>query len=103
MDGALTFTGFIEAFDPLGNLIASFEAPGTSSIDLDNSAAFFGIRSDQADIAKVVFSSSVPQTATGINALSIVTETEDVPEPMAILGLMAVGTMGWSLKRKVAA
>lgn len=101
VDDAFTFTGFVEAFDPLGNLIASFEAPGTSSLDLDNSAAFFGVRSDQADIAKLVLYSSVPQAALGINRLSIV--TEDVPEPATMIGLIAVGAMGWSLKRKMAA
>ena len=66
------YTAFVSAFDNNNNLIGSFSIPGNSSINLDNSAPFLGISSDIPNISKLVFSSSEPQGAIGINDLSIV-------------------------------
>ncbi|MDY6805902.1 MAG: hypothetical protein SXA11_19145 [Cyanobacteriota bacterium] len=66
------YGAFVSAFDNNNNLIGSFSIPGNSSVNLDNSAGFLGISSDIPNISKLVFSSSEPQGAIGINDLSIV-------------------------------
>ena len=58
VDDALLFTASIAAFDSANNLLGSFSRPGTSSLALDNSAQFFGVRSDVANISRLVYSSS---------------------------------------------
>ncbi|ESA35252.1 pep-cterm exosortase interaction domain protein [Leptolyngbya sp. Heron Island J] len=89
VDDIFSFTGFISAFDIDGNLLDTFSAPGSSSLALDNSAAFFGVASDEANIARVAFSSSVSTSAIGINALSLVPgTTTSVPEPATTVALL---------------
>ncbi|MBD2579675.1 hypothetical protein H6G50_18600 [Oscillatoria sp. FACHB-1406] len=88
------FTGFISAFDKDNNLLGEFSAPGTSSVTLDNSALFLGVRSDTANISKLVFQTSVPGRAIGINTLSL--DRASVPESSIpalgwILGAIGVG------------
>ncbi len=96
VDDTPDFTALISAFDQADNLLGSFSIPGTSSLSLDNSASFLGIRSDTANISRLVFSSSVPNRALGINRVSIVA----VPEPTPTLALLAVGVSGVILRRR---
>lgn len=65
-------------FDSNNNLLGTFSAPGTSSLTLDNSAVFLGVLSDKENIARLEFSSSEPDRATGINTLSITTAEADL-------------------------
>ncbi len=65
------YTAFISAFDNNNNLLGTFANPGNSSLNLDNSATFLGVSSQIPKISKLVFSSSEPQGAIGINDLSI--------------------------------
>ncbi|WP_051041467.1 PEP-CTERM sorting domain-containing protein [Oscillatoria nigro-viridis] len=110
VDDTFLFTASIWAFDSNNNLLGSFSTQGTSSLALDNSAQFLGVRSDAANISRLVYSSlegdslpfgnpcgerdSFASRALGINSLSI---AEAVPEPSSIaativagLGLLAV-------------
>ena len=86
VDDTPLFTGFISAFDKDGHLLGEFSAEGTSSLALDNSALFLGVRSDIPNISKLVLSTSVSNRAVGINGLSL--ERADVPEPL-------VSPLGW--------
>jgi hypothetical protein len=95
VDDTLSFTAFIDAYDRNDQLIGQFSRPGTGSISLDGSAVFLGVRSDEANIAKVVFRSSEPNRAIGIGTLIIAA----VPEPGALPGLMVAG-LGWTIGRK---
>jgi hypothetical protein len=88
VDDAFFFTVFISAFDSDNNLLGSFSAPGTSSLALDNSAQFLGVRSDAANISRLVYSSSENDRGLAINALSI---AEAVPEPSSIVATIAAG------------
>ncbi|MBD6618128.1 hypothetical protein FNW02_20440 [Komarekiella sp. 'clone 1'] len=85
---------FITAFDNANNLLGSFSVISTSSLALDNSAVFLGIRSDTPNISRVVFSSSYPQYGLAINQVSIIA----VPEPTYTLALLAFGVSGTILK-----
>ena len=73
VDDTFTFEGTIEARDVNDDLLATFSTMGTSSIAVDNSAQFYGLRSQEANIAKLVFSSDIPGRAIGINQLSLLT------------------------------
>ncbi|MDY7013423.1 MAG: hypothetical protein SVX43_07420, partial [Cyanobacteriota bacterium] len=79
VDDTPLFTGFISVFDKDDNLLGAFSAEGTSSLALDNSALFLGVRSDIPNISKIAFSTSVPDRAIGMNLLSL--DRADVPEP----------------------
>ncbi|MBD2741749.1 PEP-CTERM sorting domain-containing protein [Coleofasciculus sp. FACHB-1120] len=92
VDDTPQFTGFISAFDETDTLLGALSAAGTSSLALDNSALFLGIKSDRANISRLVFSISEPNRALAINTLSIVAPTS-VPEPTSVLGLFAFGTL----------
>ncbi|MBW4600528.1 MAG: hypothetical protein KME29_13260 [Calothrix sp. FI2-JRJ7] len=99
VDDTTTFTAFISAFDNDSNLLGTFSAPGTSSLNLDNSALFLGVKSDTANIARLVFSTSENNRAFAINKLRLAT----VPEPSltgAIYALSALG-MIFAVKRKL--
>jgi hypothetical protein len=92
------FTGTIAAFDVGNNLIASFAIAGLVSEALDNSAGFFGIRSSEANIARLVFSHDFEGIGSGINAVSILT----VPEPSSFAGvllLIGAGRLAWRRRR----
>ncbi len=99
VDDTPTFTGFISAFDSSNNLLGAFEAKGTSSLALDNSALFLGVSSDTANISRLVFRTSAPNRAIAINTISIAT----VPEADSILGLLLVGVMGILTEREKSA
>ncbi|MBN3957531.1 hypothetical protein [Nostoc sp. NMS8] len=85
---------FITAFDNTNNLLGSFSVPNISSLALDNSAVFLGIRSDTANISRLVFSSSAPQYGLAINQVSILA----VPESTYTLAILAFGISGTVLK-----
>ncbi|MEH1938981.1 MAG: hypothetical protein V7L01_02015 [Nostoc sp.] len=85
---------FISAFDNANNLLGSFSVLSTSSLALDNSAVFLGVRSDTPNISRLVFSSSAPKYALAINQLSII----GVPEPTYTLAILAFGISGTILK-----
>ncbi|ODH01930.1 hypothetical protein A4S05_26280 [Nostoc sp. KVJ20] len=87
---------FIDAFDNVNNLLGSFSVLSTSSLALDNSAVFLGIRSDTPNISRLVFSSSAPQYGLAINKLSIIA----IPEPTYTLAILAFGVSGAILKRR---
>ena len=103
VDDTLEFTAFVSAFDNANNLLGTFESVGTSSLALDNSALFLGVLSETPNISQLVFSSSEPKRAFGINTISLATVPVAVPEPTSILGLKAIGALGASfiLKRKL--
>lgn len=50
-----TFIATIEAYDPENNSLGSFQADGIYNTNRDNSAIFIGVKSDTANIAKLVF------------------------------------------------
>ncbi|MEH1999225.1 MAG: hypothetical protein V7L00_10830 [Nostoc sp.] len=85
---------FLTAFDNVNNLLGSFSVLSTSSLALDNSAVFLGIRSDTPNISRLVFSSSAPQYGLAINQVSIIA----VPEPTYTLAILAFGVSGAILK-----
>jgi hypothetical protein len=99
VDDTFLFTALISAFDSNNNLLGSFSRQGTSSLALDNSAQFLGVRSDAANISRLVYSSSEGSRALGINALSI---AEAVPEPsnMAAMIVAALGLLAVKIKRR---
>lgn len=90
IDDTLGFTAFISAYDNTNTLLGNFQADGTSSLAVDNSALFLGVKSDTPNISKLVFSTSVNNRAIGINTLSIST----VPEPTSVLSLLVLGSLG---------
>ncbi|MHC0062041.1 hypothetical protein ACWATR_03825 [Nostoc sp. UIC 10890] len=87
---------FINAFDNANNLLGSFSVLSTSSLALDNSAVFLGIRSDTPNISRIVFSSSAPQYGLAINQLSIIA----IPEPTYTWAVLAFGVSSAFLKRR---
>jgi len=98
-DDTFLFTALISAFDSNNNLLGSFSTQGTSSLALDNSAQFVGVRSDAANISRLVYTSSEGSRALGINALSI---AEAVPEPsnMAAMIVAGLGLLVVKIKRR---
>jgi hypothetical protein len=89
VDDTPQFDAILSVFDDANQLLDTFIVPGTSSLALDNSAIFLGVRSDTANISRLVFSSSVPGRAIAINQLSIV----GTPEPTTTCGLFAVACL----------
>lgn len=98
VDDIFNFTGTISAFDQDDQLLGSFSAPGTSSLALDNSALFLGVTSEQPEISKLEFKSSVPNSAIGLNQLSLVTQHTPsraaVPEPSLLIALSVIIAFG---------
>ncbi|MHC5773732.1 hypothetical protein [Nostoc sp.] len=85
---------FITAFDNANNWLGTFSVANISSLALDNSAVFLGIRSDTPNISRLVFSSSAPQYGLAINQVSIIA----VPESTYTLAILAFGVSGAVLK-----
>jgi hypothetical protein len=99
-DDILNYQVSIFAFDATNSLLGSYTINGFSSLAQDNSAVFLGVLSDTPNISRVVYQTSAPERAFGINTLSIAA----VPEPSEVLGTIATGIFlaGWTLKRKAA-
>jgi hypothetical protein len=97
-DATAPYTVNIMAYDLSNTLLGNFTIGATSSVALDNSAQFLGVSSDVANISRIVYSTSEPNRALGINALSIV---QPVPEPFTIVGTIIGGTAAWKMKRKL--
>lgn len=98
VDDTPNFNASISAYDRNNNLLGNFSAPGNSSLALDNSALFLGAVSDEANISRLEFSSSIPNRAIGINRLSI--RTTEVPEPSTIFGTILVGLGLFAAKKR---
>jgi hypothetical protein len=94
VDDRFTFDAFVSAYDINDNLLGTFSAQGTSSLLLDNSALFLGVRSDEANISRLVFSSSFPEQGLAINKVSII----GVPEPTYTLAILIFGVSGGVLR-----
>ncbi len=88
-DAGGPFTGFISAYDLNNTLLGAFQLDGVTTTTRDNSAIFLGVSSDTANISRLVFSTSIPNAAIGINQLSIVA----VPEPPILPGLLLLTSM----------
>ncbi|BCL35560.1 hypothetical protein [Nostoc sp. MS1] len=95
VDDISKYTLFVSAFDQTNTLLDTFSIQGTSSVELDNSAQFIGVRSNIPNISRLVFSSSEPNRAFGINRVSIVAA---VPESFSTLAILAFGVSGIVLK-----
>ncbi|MDZ8225637.1 hypothetical protein [Nostoc sp. ChiVER01] len=94
VDDIPEFNTFVSAFDNANNLLGTFSVPGTSSVTLDNSALFLGIRSETANISRLVFSTSELNRALAINRVSII----GVPEPNYTVAILAFGVSGAILR-----
>jgi len=98
-------------------LSQTFSAPGRTNALADNSAAFFGVRSDSADITSIVFNDfDIPTTtidpSTGlplgsgyfnyaINRVSFSTSAaQAVPEPFSILGTLFGGAAALKMRKR---
>lgn len=90
VDDRPIYNVFVEAYDSANNLLGTFSSEGTSSLIFDNSAVFLGVRSDTANISRLVFSSSFPEQGLAINRLSLII----VPEASSSLGILLVGISG---------
>jgi hypothetical protein len=99
VDDTPSFTGFLSAFDDRNNLLGSFSITGTSGTVMDNSAVFFGVKSDSANISKLVYSSSENNRAFGVNFLSI--QSTSVPESDNIVALSLLGIGVLATRKKI--
>lgn len=115
----LGFTAFVSAYDAGGNLLESVALGGTTTGAGDNSAIFLGITRQQADIARLDFTTQHAfGTYFGINRVELdLTAPEPpppppppplppggtVPEPSTLLSVaLALPLALWSRRRAVA-
>ena len=87
------YTATIEAFDSFGNTLGVFERDGVSISDAGGGVIFVGVFDRGGDIKNLVFNAQ-EQGANGpfaINALSLKTSPETVPEPGVLLGISCLG------------
>ena len=88
-----SFTGFLSAFDHRNNLLGSFSITGTSGTVIDNYAVFLGVKSDSANISKLVYSSSENNRAFGVNFLSIQSTSVPASDNMVALSVLGIGVL----------
>ncbi|HBL15005.1 MAG TPA: PEP-CTERM sorting domain-containing protein [Cyanobacteria bacterium UBA11162] len=90
------YVAIIEAFDSLGNSLGTFERSGVSRPIAGNGVIFVGIFDSSGDIKKLVFNTKEQggNVPFALNAISIKTTHEKVPEPSLMLGLLVFGTAG---------
>ena len=99
------FRGTITAFYGNSGASATFTANGVTNALADNSAAFFGVQSDSADITRIVFDSFDIPTNTAyfnyaINSVSIGNPTA-VPEPLTIVGSVLGGAAAFKMRKRL--
>jgi hypothetical protein len=102
--GTSPFRGTITAFYGSG-ASSTFSANGLTSALADNSATFYGVSSDSADITSIVFNTfDIPGGNNyfnyAINSVSIRTTAQAVPEPFSILGTLFGGAAALKMRRK---
>ncbi len=89
VDDTPNFVATLEVYDAANSLLQTFSLPGMSSTIIDNSALFLGVRSETANISRLVYYTNISNRAIGINAVSIAI----VPEPSATLGLLVLSAI----------
>ena len=100
------FKGTITAFFGGGGSSTTFTANGVINALADNSAAFFGVQSDSADITRVVFDNFDIPTDTrssnyAINSVSIGNPNiQAVPEPLTIVGSLLGGAAAFKMRKR---
>ena len=95
-----SFTGTIEAYDSLNNLLGSFNRIGYSDASSNNSAIFLGVLDNSRSIKKIVFMTDRGSQDFAINRLDLVTQGGPViPEPGTML-LMGIGGLAIGLGRR---
>jgi hypothetical protein len=99
------FKGRITAFFGSGPLASStsFDADGVTNALADNSAAFFGVKSDSADITRIVFDNfDIPKNEAYFNyAINRVSfgNPAAVPEPFTIFGTILGGAAALKMRK----
>jgi hypothetical protein len=111
LTGVTPFRGTITAFYGSG-ASSTFTADGITNALANNSATFYGVSSDSADITSVVFNTfDIPNPNLlnppnpsyfnyAINSVSIRTTAQAVPEPFSILGTLFGGAAVLKMRRK---
>jgi len=95
-----SFTGTIQAYDSLNNLLGSFNLTGYSAFSNNNSAIFLGVLDNSPSIKKIVFMTDGGSQDFAINRLDLVTQGGPViPEPGTML-LMGIGGLAIGLGRR---
>jgi hypothetical protein len=102
--GVTPFRGTITANYGSG-ASSTFSADGLTSALADNSATFYGVSSDSADITSVVFNTFDIPTGSqyfnyAINSVSIRTTAQAVPEPFSILGTLFGGAAALKMRKR---
>jgi hypothetical protein len=103
------FKGTITAFFGSGGSSTTFTANGVTNALADNSAAFFGVQSDSADITKIVFDNfDIPTDNRyfnyAINRVSIGNPNiQAVPEPLTIFGSLLGGAAALKIRKRLKA
>jgi hypothetical protein len=98
-----SFTGYLNAYDASNTLLGQVSEIGTANSNGDNSVLFIGVSSSDANIAKVVISTSMSDTISGsANDFALgsgsFTDTS-VPEP-STFGLVSLVLGGAAILRK---
>lgn len=93
------FSGLIEVFDSLDNLLESYLVAGVSNGNGDNSAIFIGVSRNTADIDHVAFSvSGTANLDFALNRLDLSDQVTVTPAPepasLALVGLALAGLAG---------
>lgn len=98
------FTGTIEAYDSLNNLLGSFNLAGNSTSAGNNSAIFLGVLSDSINIDHILYYIGSRTQDFAINQLDLVTSGNGVPIPepatLLLLGSGLIG-LGYFVRKRI--